>query len=142
VQPGAPAAKAKPRPPAAPANPRGPSDDKQAEAGVQARLKAPIRRIIWPNVPWPDALADVAEQGGFSVVAIWPALQAEGLGADRRVTLDARDITPSQALDALMGLVGSGDTAANVPAWYVNGGVVFVTTRIRAAERPIVRTEE
>jgi hypothetical protein len=114
---------------------RPPRDDREAEAGIRRKLGRTIPRIIWPGIPWRDAVEDIAEQSGIQIVANWPALESEGLGPDKKVRSEARDISAAEALDLVIDLVGVGDGPNSRAAYYVNGNVLVVTTAGRARDR-------
>lgn len=107
-------------------------DDREAAANVRKRLEQPIPRVAWPNIPWPDAVEFLRGVTELNIVSMDEALAAEGITADRKVTLDAANLTGADALDKLMGLMGTGDTAESRPVWFIRGNVIVITTRARA----------
>jgi hypothetical protein len=112
-----------------------PSSDRQAETAIRRRLARTLPRVIWPNIPWRDALDDIAEQTGIQIVPIWSALESEGLGPDRKVRTEAAEITAGEALNLLLDLVGPGDGPNNRADYYINGNVLVITTQARARSR-------
>jgi hypothetical protein len=107
-------------------------DDREAAAAVRKRLQQPIPRVAWPNIPWPDAVEFLRRVTELNIVSMDEALAGEGIAADRKVTLDAADLTGADALDKLVGLMGAGDAADSRAAWFIRGNVVVITTRARA----------
>lgn len=110
-------------------------DPGKAAVAVRNRLDQPVERVIWPDIPWSDAVEFLSGETGLNIVPVWQVLEGEGLKRDRRVSLDAKGITGAQALDRLMELVGSGDATDNRPVWFIRGNVVVITTARGAAGR-------
>jgi hypothetical protein len=116
--------------------------EREQVASVRRGLAQPIERIIWPNIPWHQAVDDIREQTGLNIVLIETALENEGLGPERKVSTDSKGLTGEQAIKLLFRLVGTGDTPASRPAAYVSGNAILITTaaraRIAAEGRPII----
>jgi len=110
-------------------------NDREAEAEVRKKLNKNIERVAWPNIPWKDAVEFLRGETGLNIVPVWSALENEGLDGDRQVTLEAKNLTAGEALDLLLSLVGTGDTPASKPTYYINGSVITITTVRRAAAR-------
>jgi hypothetical protein len=84
-----------------------------------------------------DVFAFVGEACDRDVVVHWPELEDHGLGRDTTVTLAMRDVPLERALDRIVETIGGGPRTL---AWWSEGGVIEVSSRVGALRRTMTLT--
>ncbi len=119
-----------------------PAATKAKEATKRARpvnvTKALQRRIAKFTIraPLKEVLAKIAKAGRISIVVSWSALERVGIKPTDEVAVSASKAKVSQLLDLA---TGRADRNKSPLAWYVDRGVVRVTTQMNVLYRNRLR---
>jgi hypothetical protein len=91
--------------------------------------------LKFDSVPLRDALDQIQDRTGLNMHVNWAALEANGITPDKPVTLRVRNVTARKALQ----LVLQSAAPDRSVTFYVDGGIVEVTTQALADEQLITR---
>lgn len=96
-------------------------------------MKRKIRKILIKD-SLPGAIAKYSALAGVKIEVDWPALKATGVKDATKVVLRLSDVPVDELLDLTLVQV---QTKGNALAWYIDKGVVRVTTRRRLMHRDL-----
>ncbi|MCE5324842.1 MAG: hypothetical protein LLG01_00350 [Planctomycetaceae bacterium] len=104
-----------------------PATQPSAEKAVapEAAMKAPLPKLAI-NAPLSEALEQCAKLAGVKMVVDWDSLRATGVKDSEKVVVKAVATSPGEVLGMILGQV---EKPRGPLAWYVDNGVVRVTTR-------------
>ena len=97
-------------------------------------IKRGLPNVDLDRVGLADVIDFLRDTTQLNVVVQWRTLEVEGIGRDTPVTLQARGVTAGRLLQLVLDAAGDGLT------YYVDEGVVTVTTRAAADRVLITRT--
>ena len=98
----------------------------------QALLARKLPKVRLARMPLMRVLDHYSKLSGLPIQADWPGLEIVGITKETPVTLRAEGLSLSKLLDlTLDGIAPKG----NPLSWYLSGGVVHVTTQMRAVLR-------
>jgi len=84
--------------------------------------------INFDNIPLNDALTTIRQMAGVNFHMNWKALELSGINKDSPVSLQARNISPAQAMDLIFDSLNAGKSKMESIYWIVDGGVVLIST--------------
>lgn len=110
----------------------------QLTAPTAQAMRRPSPRIVLDNVAFVDALDSlIRDTLGINLAVNWPAIEAAGLDKTTPISLRlSRGVRAAKALDLILRSAGGSATQL---AWYVEEGVLHVTTAEQAATVTVTR---
>lgn len=112
-----------------------PSSVDKDERAARPTLNRPIADLRLQGVALTDALDFLRDTTGANVHVNWKALEAAGVAKDTPITTRLTNIPLRKALTYVLAEAD----AANTITWYLDGGVIEVTTRELADKVMITR---
>ncbi|RPI63742.1 MAG: hypothetical protein EHM48_01980 [Planctomycetaceae bacterium] len=110
-------------------------DSPAGQAGAEPKGQPPTsmpaavaKEINFDDTPLSDALATIREMAGVNYHINWKALQLIGIDKNAPVSLQAKNISPAQAMDLIFDTLNTGKNKMESIYWVVDGGVVIVST--------------
>ena len=104
-------------------------------ASAQAVRGRALDRVLpemkFTGVTFGDAIEFIRDVAGVNIHVNWKALEAEGVTADTPINIRLRSVTLRKVMNLLLSEASGGDNLT----WYVDQGVVEVTTREMADKK-------
>ena len=98
-------------------------------------LNRTVPDLKMTGVPVADAIDSLRDLTGANLHVNWRALEEQGIGKDTPVNVHVRSVTIEKALNLILSEAGAGDKLA----YYVDQGVIEITTREVADRQMVMR---